>query len=72
MCQQPMEAAQSLSRTSPGQLMRTPLQNSLATAGLWQMFALVSDFPVQSAGVASLHVLLGVQTDATCLLRRWC
>ena len=62
MCQQPMEAAQSSSKTSLGQLMKTPLQNSLATAGLWPMFALVSDFPIQPSGLASLHVLLGLQT----------
>ncbi len=41
MSQQRMGAAQSLSRTCPGLLTRTPLQNSLATVARWPMSALV-------------------------------
>ena len=51
MCQQRMGAAQSLSRTCPGLLTRTPLQNSLALVERWPMFALV-----RSADQLSAHL----------------
>lgn len=46
MRQQPMEAAQSLSRTSLGQQMRTPLLSSSPTVELSPMSALVSSLTV--------------------------